>query len=71
MKEPYCMICGKPLKNGIILSNGRGICNNCEKRLVKLDINTDFYEYYKVCIRKNIMSVIKKGEEYNCQNYHL
>ncbi|AAK78277.1 hypothetical protein BJV85_003729 [Clostridium acetobutylicum] len=49
-----CIICRKPLKDGIII-NGKGICKSCEKRLVKLQCGNDFYEYYKKCIKVRII----------------
>ncbi|MTK13788.1 MAG: sigma factor G inhibitor Gin, partial [Clostridiaceae bacterium] len=45
MKKQSCIICGKPLNNGIMIY-GRGICKCCEERLVNLDDTTDFYNYY-------------------------
>lgn len=70
MKKQYCIICGKPLNSGIIL-NGKGICNDCEKRMINSKMNTDFYEFYKDCIRKNLVHTIIKDEEIKCQNYQL
>lgn len=49
-----CIICRKPLKDGIII-NGKGICKNCEKRLIKLECGNDFYEYYKNRIKIGII----------------
>lgn len=54
MGKKNCIICGKTFNNGIIIK-GKGICRNCELNIVKCDINTDFYDYYKKCIRKNIV----------------
>lgn len=70
MKKQGCIICGKPLKNGIMI-NGRGICKCCESRLSILEMNTDFYEYYKDCIRKNIAGPLLRLEGCRCQGYHL
>lgn len=70
MKRQVCIICRKPLVGGIIV-NGRRICKCCEKRLVNADMNTDFYEYYKNCIKKTIVQEALRGEEINCQSYHL
>jgi hypothetical protein len=70
MKKKYCIICGKPLGNGIIIY-GRGICKNCEERLIKLENNLDFYEYYKERISKTIVRFIIRGEITHCQNYHF
>ncbi|MCR3761024.1 sigma factor G inhibitor Gin [Clostridium felsineum] len=52
--KKMCIICRKPLKDGIII-NGKGICKNCEKRLVGLECGNDFYEYYKKRIKKRIV----------------
>ncbi|MCM8709658.1 sigma factor G inhibitor Gin [Clostridium sp. SYSU_GA19001] len=70
MKKQVCIVCRKPLNSGIII-NGKRICKCCEERLVNSDINTDFYEYYKDCIKKNIVQFMLRGEEVTCQNYHL
>lgn len=70
MKRQVCIICRKPLISGIIV-NGRRICKCCEKRLVNSEMNTDFYEYYKNCIKSTIVQTALRGEEINCQNYHL
>lgn len=45
MKKYNCIICRRPLNNGIIV-NGKVICELCEKRLIKLKVGTDFYDYY-------------------------
>ncbi|KOF57443.1 MULTISPECIES: sigma factor G inhibitor Gin [Clostridium] len=65
-----CIICGKVLKDGIMI-NGKGMCKACEKRLVNLKDKNDFYEYYKECIKKEIAHIISRGEDCDCQNYHL
>ncbi len=70
MKKQSCIICGKPLNNGIIIY-GRKICRCCERRLINLNIDTDFYNHYKECIIKALAQSIIKGEEKNCQNYHF
>nr|WP_026050909.1 MULTISPECIES: sigma factor G inhibitor Gin [Clostridium] len=70
MMKMDCIICRKPLEDGIIIY-GRGICKCCEERLLKMDVNTDFYEFYKNCIRKNIVQLIQRGVNEECQNYHL
>lgn len=68
MRKQTCIICGKPLADGIIINN-RVICSICEKRLVNLQPGNDFYEHYKECIKKVIFQV--GGAEDSCQNYHL
>lgn len=70
MKGQICIICRKPLNSGIIV-NGKRICKACEERLINSKMNTDFYEYYKDCIKRAIVQDTLKGEETNCQNYHL
>lgn len=70
MKRQVCIICRKPLNSGIIIS-GKRICKCCEEKIVNTQMDTDFYEYYKNCIKKNIVQNALKGEEINCQNYHL
>ena len=70
MKKLCCIICRKPLNDGIMI-NGRGICKCCEDRLVRAQANTDFYEYYKHCIKKTVAEPMLRGEDTNCQNYHL
>lgn len=63
-----CIICRKPLDDGIIIY-GRGICENCEKRLLTIETNTDFYEFYKNCIKKNVVQLIPRGVSDKCQDY--
>ncbi|MCM0647082.1 sigma factor G inhibitor Gin [Clostridium swellfunianum] len=70
MKRHTCIICRKPLNSGIIV-NGKRICKSCEERLINAEIGTDFYEYYKNCIKKTIVYTELKGEDSRCQNYHL
>lgn len=63
-----CIICRKPLNNGIIVY-GKGICENCEKRLLTIDEETDFYDFYKNCIKKNLVQLISGGVNDNCRDY--
>lgn len=70
MTKQRCIICRKPLGDGIIV-NGRGICRCCEEKMIKTAMDTDFYVFYKNCIRKTIVDTVLRGEECNCQNYHL
>lgn len=70
MKKQSCIICGKPLNSGIMIY-GRGICQCCEERLIYLELDTDFYTYYKECLRKNVVQVVIRGEKLNCQNYRF
>lgn len=70
MKKQCCIICGKPLNGGIII-NGKGICISCEKKIINVRMDTDFYMYYKNCIKKSIIYPMIRGEDSKCQNYHL
>lgn len=70
MNKKRCIICGRPLNDGIIINN-RGICKCCEKRLMSLKYDTDFYKYYETCIKRFIVPLIIREEEWNCQNYHF
>lgn len=69
MKKQSCIICRKPLNDGIMV-NGRGICHCCEERITKADVETDFYDYYMECIKKNLTEPMLRGEDCSCQNYH-
>lgn len=66
----HCIICKKPLNNGIIIY-GQGICKECEERITSLQIGTDFYEFYKSCIKKNLVQVMTRGVSDKCQDYPL
>lgn len=70
MNKPYCIICGKRLSGGIIIKGAR-ICKACEERIVSTQVDTDFYEYYKECIKNKLVHSILKGESFNCRNYRL
>lgn len=70
MKKNCCIICRKPLNDGIMIK-GRRICYSCEKRLIKEEMNTDFYNYFKDRIKRTIIHYMIKGEENKCHNYHL
>jgi len=63
-----CIICRKPLDNGILIY-GRRICENCERRLLTIETSTDFYKFYKNCIKKNIVQLIPRGVNDKCQDY--
>lgn len=54
MEKVKCIICSKPLTQNAIIIYGRYICNHCENRILNCDINTDFYNYYKECIKKQL-----------------
>lgn len=70
MLKNICAICSKPLKNGIII-NGKVICNNCEQRIIRTQMNTDFYDYYKSKIGKSVMYCMIKRERERCNDCHL
>ncbi|GAA0743890.1 sigma factor G inhibitor Gin [Clostridium oceanicum] len=70
MKKQRCIICGKPLSSGIMI-NRKGICSCCEKRIINIKMDTDFYEFYRECIKKNIVPTIIKEEEFRCQSYQF
>ncbi|KAJ49942.1 hypothetical protein BD780_003924 [Clostridium tetanomorphum] len=70
MRKQCCIICGKPLNGGIII-NGKEICQSCEEKVIKVNMDTDFYTYYKNCIKKYIIYPMIRGEDSKCQNYHL
>lgn len=54
-----CIICSKSCRNGIIIK-GKLICNECEKKIISSNVNTDFYDYYKNQIKKNISATLVK-----------
>lgn len=62
MKKQRCIICDKEFNSGIIIK-GRGICTFCKDRLMNLNEETDFYEYYRRCIKKTLCKDIKKEGE--------
>lgn len=70
MKKQRCIICGKSINSGIMIY-GRVICKCCEERLVKLDCDTDFYDYYMERIRKVIVQDVIRGEEISCRSYRF
>lgn len=69
MSKQNCIVCRKPLNNGIMI-NGRRICNCCEERLINVQIDTDFYQYYKECIKKTMTEYMLRGVKKSCPNYH-
>lgn len=68
MEDQKCIICRKTFRNGINI-NGVKICSTCEKRLINIEVDTDFYDYYKECIKKTIVQSLIKGVDTNCQSY--
>lgn len=69
MTRQHCIICRKPLNDGIIIS-GKGICRCCEEKMINTAIDTDFYAFYKNCIKRSIAPAVIRGEESNWQSYH-
>lgn len=63
-----CIVCRKPLDNGILIY-GQKICENCEKRLLTIEADTDFYKFYKNCIKKNLVQLMPRGVNNKCQDY--
>ena len=57
MLKQRCIICRKELNNGIMI-NGRVICKSCEDRIVKAQMDTDLYDYYRDCLKKRIVGSI-------------
>ncbi len=43
--EVRCIICQRETPEGLMIL-GRFICNQCERRLVSLDVTDDSYGYY-------------------------
>lgn len=70
MEKNTCIICKKPLNDGIMIK-GRRICCECELKMIRAQIDTDFYEYFKEKIRRSIVHCMIKREREGCQNYHL
>jgi hypothetical protein len=52
-----CIICSKSCRNGIIIK-GKLICSQCEKKILSSNVDTDFYEYYKNQIKKNLSDIL-------------
>lgn len=61
MDKQRCIICRKALSNGIMIY-GRSICKSCEDRLIKSDVDTDLYKYYRDCIKKTVAVSVLKDE---------
>lgn len=59
MLKLRCIICRKELNNGIMI-NGRVICKSCEERIVKSEMNTDLYDYYRDCLKKRMVGSISR-----------
>ena len=54
-----CIICGETNTRGIIIMNQK-ICIKCEEKAVEEDIGSEFYEFYKDRILKNVVGKLKK-----------
>lgn len=68
MEKQRCIICRKSLNNGIII-NGRIICKSCEDRVVNAAVNTDFYNYYRDCIKKTVVDLLLRERSTSSQSY--
>ncbi|OPJ61055.1 sigma factor G inhibitor Gin [Clostridium oryzae] len=68
MRKQKCIICRKELNSGIII-NGRVICKACEKRLLSVGLNTDFYDFYRDCIKKAMVQTILNERTEVQKNY--
>lgn len=68
MEKQRCIICRKSLNNGIII-NGRIICKSCEDRVVNSTVNTDFYNYYRDCIKKTVVDLLLREKSTRSQSY--
>ena len=70
MKNINCIICRKPLNNGIII-NSKGICKSCEERMLNMDVENDLYIYMVKRIKNSLVKPILRGVDGSCQYYHL
>jgi hypothetical protein len=68
MEKQRCIICRKVLNNGIII-NGRMICKCCEDRVVNSTVNTDFYNYYRDCIKKSVVDLLLREKRMSNEIY--
>ncbi|MBU5591697.1 sigma factor G inhibitor Gin [Clostridium sp. MSJ-4] len=68
MSKGICILCRKSINDGIII-NGKYICKACEDRLVNANVETDFYEYYKECIKKHLVEHMVKSNYLNMEQY--
>ncbi len=58
MRNCKCIVCGRTLKDGIILE-GNLICSRCEKRMLIENNYTDIYKLIKNRIKKHIVPNMK------------
>ncbi|MCM1992030.1 sigma factor G inhibitor Gin [Oceanirhabdus seepicola] len=58
MRNCKCIVCGRTLKDGIILE-GKLICSRCEKRMLIENNYTDIYKLIKNRIKKHIVPYMK------------
>ncbi|WBW97497.1 sigma factor G inhibitor Gin [Oceanirhabdus sp. W0125-5] len=58
MRNCKCIVCGRTLKDGIILE-GKLICSRCEKRMLIENNYTDIYKLIKNRIKKHIVPNMK------------
>lgn len=53
MHKSRCIICGKEGYDGIIL-RGKLICTCCEAKVMVCELDSDFYQFYKVRLKEEI-----------------
>ncbi|WP_426348248.1 sigma factor G inhibitor Gin [Alloiococcus sp. CFN-8] len=63
-----CILCRKSKSDGIVI-NGKRICKSCEEKLISIKAGNDFYEYYKECIKRDILSLTLRNKMINCTSY--
>lgn len=70
MKKIDCILCRKPLSNGIIIL-GKGICRECEKKIVESDINSEDYNIIEEKIKNSIVKTILERNDIGWKNYRF
>ncbi|WP_115642134.1 sigma factor G inhibitor Gin [Clostridium putrefaciens] len=68
MGKEACIICRKSIKNGIMI-NRKYICKSCEQRLINCSTDTDFYEYYRQCIKRSLVQYVVRNNYFNIEGY--
>ncbi|MBU3196892.1 sigma factor G inhibitor Gin [Clostridium algidicarnis] len=68
MARGICILCRKSINNGIMI-NGKYICKSCEEKLISCNIDTDFYEYYKQCIKRSLAKYVVRNNYFNIEQY--
>lgn len=57
-KKKICIMCGNESENGIMIMENF-ICDKCERNIVKEEISSKDYEYFKEQIKERIGEKIK------------